>query len=240
MRDDDLTQVLPTEAVWRAPLSRGPDPLAALYPHKHGLVRLGLIASANGKATAPDGSSSLLSGPADARVMRVLRDAADVVVVGSRTALRERYRDIPSPPDTFPGPDLAIVSRSGAIPPGLDPHRTWLVTTANAPALARSPVPQDRIIIAGFDIVEPEAMMMELRNRGRTRVLCEGGPIMARALMSAGVIDEVCLSHSPVAGDEEAAELPDVTVGLVLAHLLSSPGGYTMERWVRPDVSPGP
>ena len=52
--------------------------------------------------------------------------------------------------------------------------------------------------------VRPDAAeaLAELRERGRRRILCEGGPTLFGRLVAAGLVDELFLTLSPVlAGD---------------------------------------
>ena len=52
-------------------------------------------------------------------------------------------------------------------------------------------------------VVELAAVLADLRGRGIGSVLCEGGPTLNRALLAAGLLDELFLTLSPlVTGDE--------------------------------------
>lgn len=217
--------------------------LAALYPHAPGTVRLSLVAAADGAAAGPDGSSRSINGPEDVRVLRVVRRACDVVLVGASTARAERYGDIPMraaaqaarvAAGLSPRPHLAISTRSGALPEGLDPHTTWVVTTADSPAArTASGVWRERLVIAGERRWDPVLALAGLAAHGLTRVLCEGGPEVARRLLDADAVDEYCLTRSPVAGGAGAPRVPEPPAALVLAHRIEA-GGFVMERWTRP------
>lgn len=236
-----LTMTAPRTAVYAPDAAE--SELALLYPQLPHTVRLGMIESADGKAAGPDGSSRSLNGPEDLRILRTLRSQADVVVVGAQTARAERYRSITlSEPlvrtrrllGLRPGVDLAIVTQSGDIPPSLDPESTWIVTTDGSPASARlSAHWQQRIIYAGSASVEPQAMLSELALRGLTRVLCEGGPVLAAHLLKSEVVDDYCLTTSPLTGGQTAPKTPPVPDGFTAAHQLVG-GGFTMRRWRRP------
>lgn len=224
-----------------------PDPaesaLRALYEHPPGTVRLGMIRSADGRAAGSDGSSRSLNGPADLRILRVLRSLADVVVVGGQTAFIEDYADI-----TLPGalmaargdgpPNLAIVTRSGLLPSRVTPQRTWVVTTARAfAAMSLAPEWAPRVLIASEDGLDGRRIIAALRSRGISRVLCEGGPTLAGELLRADVIDDFCLTTSPLPGDTEADVVPAPAPNAVLAHRLRG-DRFTMERWVRAPSAP--
>jgi 5-amino-6-(5-phosphoribosylamino)uracil reductase len=223
------------------PADSGESRLRQVYAHEPGTVRLGLIASADGKASGPDGSSRSLNGPEDLRILRTLRSLADVVVVGGRTARNEHYTDIRLPGALAdarehagqPGaPDLAIVTFRGAIPDGLDPERTWIVTTAGSPASqVAEGAWRERIIEAGSTYLDARLAVVGLHERGLAAVLCEGGPELARAMLEGGVVHDYCLTHSPHLGGEDAASVPAVPAHMELAHRLDG-AGFVMERWV--------
>jgi len=221
-----------------------PDPaeteLRRLYHQWPSSVRLGLIRSSDGKAAGPDGSSRSLNGPEDLRILLTLRSWADVVVVGARTARRERYGDITlsrelqlarSAHNDHELPALAIVTGSGTLPPNLNPETTWIITTAAAPAMTRMSAQwRSRLIIAGGDQLSPRTAMQQLEALGMSRVLCEGGPELANALLSRRVITDYCLTLSPLEGGPNAPAIPDVPDGFRREHRLEG-GGFAMERW---------
>ena len=54
------------------------------------------------------------------------------------------------------------------------------------------------MIVAGDEAVDLAAAIGALRDRGLSRVLCEGGPHLFGDLSAAGLVDELCLSLSPM------------------------------------------
>src|SRR5262245_52892255 len=72
----------------------GPDELLRLYAYPASLespwIRANFVTSIDGAATV-DGRSGALGGPADHAVFEILRDLADVVLVGAGTARQENY-----------------------------------------------------------------------------------------------------------------------------------------------------
>lgn len=238
-QDVALHQTVPISATIAA------DPaetaLRELYFHAAGTVRLGMIASADGKATGPDGSSRSLNGPEDLRILRTLRSVADVVLVGGNTARSERYADIRLPralsdaraalgmPET---PDLAVVTYSGSIPQGLSPERTWIVTTQDSPA-ARSPEEpwRSRVITAGELSLDPQLLVDALTHKGLGAVLCEGGPALAQLMLARAVVSDFCLTRSPELGGGDSPRVPGIPPDMTLKHRLEG-GNFVMERWV--------
>jgi riboflavin biosynthesis pyrimidine reductase len=92
------------------------------------------------------------------------------------------------------------------------------------------------VVIAGKDSLDLAAGIAALAERGQTRILCEGGPELAARLLKAGLVDEYCLTLSPVEGGENAPRVPPVPPTMRLAHRLES-GRYAMERWARPSLT---
>ncbi len=241
-RDDDapLDQVAPTHG--HIPTDDAEHELRRLYPHPRGVVRLGMIAGTDGAAVAHDGSSRGLGGVADLRVLRALRAQADAVLVGGRTARVERYGPIRLPTamagervavGLAAAPALVIATFTGDLPDGLGPGDALLLTTRHSPAYAAlADAWGPSIVPAGEHVLDLAAGVEELRDRGLGKILCEGGPTVAAALLDAGLVDDYCLTVSPVAGSPGGGTVPDVPASMRLAHRLAS-GEYTMERWVR-------
>ena len=163
-------------------------------------VRRNMIASVDG-ATAVDGRSGGLGGPADRRVFVALRSLADVVLVAAGTVRAEGYG-----PGTRP---IAVVS--GSLRLDWDSpffttatHRPIVVTAGRAPAeaLKRATDVAD-VLVAGDGEVDLVRAVEMLGERGFAQVLAEGGPSLNGALAGAGVLDELCLTVAPrlVAGD---------------------------------------
>jgi riboflavin biosynthesis pyrimidine reductase len=243
-----LRQILPIEV--DLPETEDEQELRRLYAHLPGVTRLGMSTSVNGKSAGPDGSSRSLGGPADGRIIRVLRSLADVVLVGAHTARTELYGDLTVRESLRQArleaglasePVLAIVTRSGILPPHLCAERTIVVTTADAPAASASAPWATRTVIAGSTSLVPGAILEALHARGLERVLCEGGPRFAQTLLAATVIDDYCLTSSPHQGGEHAPAAVDVPRDLRLAHRLvttnANGGDFTMDRWVAAALS---
>ena len=65
------------------------------------------------------------------------------------------------------------------------------------------------ILCGGDDDVDLVPARRALEQRGLTRILSEGGPMLFADLASAGVLDELCLSLSPCSpGPARAASSP--------------------------------
>ncbi|KUI48569.1 hypothetical protein AU198_21745 [Mycobacterium sp. GA-1199] len=181
-------------------------------------VRANMIFSADG-AAAFGGRVGSLSDPTDQRLLVALRGFADVVLVGAATARAENYGPVkPSATTTGSTARIAVVSRSGRLPDSLlaDPaQRPILVTSARA--VSEHGLDREKrweLLIAGTDTVDVRAMVIELRQRGLGRVLCEGGPTLLDELVGADLVDEICVTLAPkLAG----ARLPGGGDGLLSA-----------------------
>jgi riboflavin biosynthesis pyrimidine reductase len=214
------------------------DTLRSLYPHAPGMIRLGMISGTNGESAGLDGSSRSLQGHDDLRVLRVLRAAADVVVVGGETARRERYGPIrlrdalaaTRSSDQAPNPIVAIVTLTGSVPDGLNPTNSLLVTTHSAPAVSLADQWGKSMVLAGDSLPSPEYMTVAFADRGLSRILCEGGPSLWRWFLDAGVVTDLCMTTSPRLGGRGARHVPSVPENLQHFHTLESQG-FVMRRW---------
>jgi riboflavin biosynthesis pyrimidine reductase len=259
----------------------GPPPaavtaLASLYRHEAGpdagagptrghWLRANMVASTDG-AAAVGGRSGGLSGPADRMLFTVLRSLADVILVGAATARTERYRPVRPAglwaglraPDA-PVPAIAIVSGSLNLDPdgplftaAAAAAQTIVITTAAAPADRRAAIErQARIIVAGRVRLDFTAAVRALADLGYTSILTEGGPALLGHLVAAGLLDELCLTMSPVlasgpsgriiagsptaggsGGSSPQASTAAAESRLALAHVLTD-DGYLFCRYLR-------
>ncbi|PVZ14198.1 pyrimidine reductase family protein [Actinomycetospora cinnamomea] len=191
------------------------DALAALYAHPEGCVRVNFVASADG-AVAVGGLSGGLEAPGDAQVFGLLRELADVVLAGAGTVRAEGYRGARTSAarearrrarGQAAVPPIAVVSTRG----DLDPGAALFTDTTVAPLVLTAADAADdarrRLGPAGAEVVavsasdpaatDPHAVVQALADRGLTRVLCEGGPVLFGSLLAAGCVDELCLSLAP-------------------------------------------
>ena len=241
-RDDDepIVQVAPVSA--SVPEDDAERGLQRLYPHPHGLVRLGLIAGAGGASAHANGTSRGLGGTADLRVLRTLRMQADCVLVGGRSARVEAYGAIRLPAAMSSdrvstgrpaAPTLVIATFTGDLPTSVGPASALVMTTRTSPAHARLGEEWGAsMVMAGEHELDLAAGLAALAERGLTRVLCEGGPGLAVQLLEAALAGDYCLTTSPIEGAPGAPRVPPVPDGMRRAHRLES-GEYAMERWVR-------
>ena len=198
------------------------DALAARYPRNlDPTLRLNFVTSIDGAATI-DGFSAGLSGPADKLIFGTLRMVCDALVVAAGTIRTENYnalrldagrrawrRDHGLP--EFPL--MVVVSRSLDLDPQQEifsdaPIRPMVVTHAGAPADRRAAIGKvAEVVTAGDEDVDPAAAIAELHRRGATQLLSEGGPQLLGTLTAADLIDEFCLTVSPLLTGGGAARI---------------------------------
>jgi riboflavin biosynthesis pyrimidine reductase len=192
-------------------LGRGDGAAARGRPY----VVLNMVSSADG-AVALEGLSGGLSGSADKEVFFYLRSIADVILVGAATAREENYGQ-PKLSDELraqrvargqpPLPRIAVVTRSMQIDwssrlfatPDSPAGRPLVICPDNTPPGLRVPAAGvAELITAGEGDVDFPAALGQLGAAGVRLVLCEGGPSLNELLLAAGLVDELCLTISPV------------------------------------------
>lgn len=189
--------------------------LAAHYDWPDGSatsVRVNFVSSVDG-AVSVDGRSGGLGTAADKAVFGLLRQLADVVLVGAGTVRAEDYRGARRPTRGRPSPPpIAVVTGSA----DLDPASRLLTDTTVPPLiLTLDSAPAERrkaLAAAGAEVVvlsglTPEALLAELDRRGLRRVLCEGGPSLLGAFTAADAVDELCLTLSPLLAGGDAGRI---------------------------------
>lgn len=188
-------------------------------------VRMNFVSSLDG-AVSIGGRSGGLGDEADRLAMQVMRTLADVVLVGAGTVRVEGYGGVRvSEADAAwrlehgraAQPRLAVVSSAL----DLDPQQPFFAKAIERPiVVTHAAAPEDRraalsavadVLVCGGGgggggegdgdgdaAVDLEAMLASLAELGIGRVLCEGGPRLFGALMDGDLVDELCLSLSPL------------------------------------------
>jgi riboflavin biosynthesis pyrimidine reductase len=210
----------------------GADDLQTLYAAPSTpWLRVSMVSTVDGAVTGETGRSGAISNDVDRRVFELLRELADVVVVGAGTARIEGYRPADLP--------IVVVSRSGHLPEklrGVEPGRVILATCQHAPELAeaRKLLPAEDVLVLGSHRVDLRAMRRRLEERGFLHILCEGGPHLLRDLLDEGVVDELDATVVPrlVSGlHPRVTDGPPIDVPLRLSTLLEE-RGTLLGRWL--------
>ena len=175
-------------------------------------VMLNMVASIDG-AAAIDGLSGGLSSESDKTMFGALRAQADTILVGARTANAERYR-----PARRSGARIAVVSGSLSVDPDLplfvqppdapSAPLPLVVTTVGADCdAAERLADRAELVRAGTESLDLLASLRHLGSLGARVVLCEGGPALNASLLAADLVDEVNLTHAPLAVGTDAPRI---------------------------------
>lgn len=215
--------------------------LRALYTPPDGpWLRANFVSTLDGAATGADGRSGSINTDVDFVVFSLLRELADVVVVGAGTARNEGYSVLRE--DDPAAPVLAVVSARAQLPVKLressaGPGAVLLVTRAGAPdrhlAQAREALGDDHVIVAGDDEVDLAVARKALEDRGMPRILTEGGPHLFSTMLAAGVVDELDLTWAPtIVGGDHLRVVAGRALDLSLEPLvLVEQDGTVLGRW---------
>ncbi len=220
-----------------------------------GGLRVNFVVSVDGAAQA-EGKSAGLQTAGDNVVFGALRDLADVVLAGAGTVTIEGYRAVVVSDeraairrdlglrDVLP---TAVISRSLRLNPdsalfadAAPDSRTIVLTCEAAPAERRAALGKVAdVAVCGGAAVDLPMARAALEERGLTRILSEGGPTAFASLAAGGVVDELCLSLTPLLvgpGPTRITAGPDVwerPLGLRLAGLLEDDGALFLRYRTR-------
>jgi riboflavin biosynthesis pyrimidine reductase len=227
-----------------------PDDLQACW------VRGNMIASLDGAAT-DEGKAGGLAGPGDRALFRLMRDHADVILVGAATVRIENYsgaqlgaaqRQARRRRGQAEVPPIAVVTQRGDLE-----HDARLFTRTEVPPLiltssegvadARRRLGSVAEVIDASgphpDRVDGATALKVLAERKLFRVLTEGGPRFLSVLIEDGLLDELCLTIAPILVGGMARRIAtgplEVHAPMRRAHLLTDDAGYLYTRYVRGD-----
>lgn len=231
--------------------------LADLYAYPPDLLapwlRINFVASIDG-AIAVDGVSGALGTPSDHTVFHLLRELADIILVGAGTVRAEDYggartdeqlRERRLAQGLTAVPPIAVVTLGAA----LDPQARLFTDTTEAPiVLTSTAAPEEnkrrlreagaRVLEIGDDRITSAEIIDALTGLGMPRVLCEGGPSLFGQLIADDAVDELCLTTSPllVGGLESRVSVSPTSTPrpMVRGHVLADEDGTLLTRWVRP------
>jgi riboflavin-specific deaminase-like protein len=216
--------------------------LADFRPREHAsrarpYTYVNMVATADGRVTL-GGRSAALGDEADLETLLELRTLADAVLVGAGTLRAEGYDRLVRDEERrarrraagqAEDPLAVVLSRrldlawdAGLFAAPEQPVVVYTEAAGAAPAVA-APVEVVRLPEA-----TPAAALADLHAaRGVRALLCEGGPTLNRALVAAGLVDELFLTVAPllVAGEEDR--------GIVAGPLLDSPAALALRHVCR-------
>ncbi|MEV4119593.1 pyrimidine reductase family protein [Micromonospora sp. NPDC049645] len=247
-----MTVGMPIRRLWPEPSTQPLDDaaLTALYGRAdEPRLRVNFVASLDGAVTV-DGYSAGLSGEPDKRVFGLLRMVCDALVVAAGTLRHEGYRAVRLNESRRAWrranglaeyPTLVVVSGSLDLDPAQAafadaPTRPLVLTHAAAvPPSGLTDVAE--LLRCGTERVDLTAGLAELHRRGLSQLLCEGGPHLFGALTAADLVDELCLTVSPLLAGPGSGR---ITAGdaapprqLQLRHVLAAEDGVLLLRHAR-------
>ncbi len=230
------------------------DALAAIYRRGQPAVRANMVSTLDGAGVDAGGRSGGINTPSDHRVFGLLRALSHAVIVGAGTIRAERYTRIPIDPPWWPlrrelglsrPPTLVVPTSSGDLPESvlapLPEGGDLLVLADPSVPPARRDELAERLgpsaVVSLPEVGQPGAMIQLLTDRGFNHILCEGGPSLLRELVAAGLVDELCLTTSPLLTGGHAGRIlrgPQLRQG---AHLLTvlEDAGTLLARWRLPE-----
>ena len=187
-------------------------------------VGLCMIASLDG-STSLDGTSGAMGSDTDRAVLRTLRAAADVIVVGATTVNAEGYRA-----PKKPGQRIGVVTRSCNLDFNSELFTSgagFVITCESAPEV---PVESLR---KGRDALDLHRAISAL---DADFVQLEGGPTLNAAMFEADLVDEINLTIAPLllggSGVRLVQDMNEKMSRWQVAHLLEE-NGYFYTRYLR-------
>lgn len=209
----------------------------ATLPEGRPYLALNFAATADGRITI-GGRSGLIGEAADRELFHELRGQVDAVMAGATTVATERYGRIVRDPERrgrraeaglAPDPLAVVVSARLSVPADVpllqDPDSHVVIVTESERELEGVRARVDYLRPADAPAAPEELgrrtallalapMLRLLRERhGVETVMCEGGSVLAAALLREGLVDELFLSLAPKLA---AGSGPAVTTGPAL------------------------
>jgi diaminohydroxyphosphoribosylaminopyrimidine deaminase/5-amino-6-(5-phosphoribosylamino)uracil reductase len=194
-------------------------------------VMLKLAISADGKAAAAGGKPVAITGEAVRERVHLMRARSDAIMIGIGTAIA----DDPMLTCRLPGmakssPVRIVLDSMLRLPVGsrlvASARETpvWTVSGVQAPADAETILRAHGVEVlrspASASRVELKDAIELLAGKGITRLMVEGGPALAAALIAADLVDEAVLFHSPkVVGADGVDALATATMEALTGRL---------------------
>jgi riboflavin biosynthesis pyrimidine reductase len=217
-------------------------------------LRANFITSVDGGATA-DGTTASMAGPGDKSIFNLLRELADVVLVGAGTARIENYsgahltvaqRQRRQARGQSEVPQLVIVTKSGRLDRDMGVFtRTEvpplvLTCLSAADTTCRGLAGLAEVVDCSSDDpgkVDEAAVLAALKARGFRRILTEGGPALLGSFVQRGMLDELCLTIAPYLVGGLARRIVtgpgQLMTQMRCAHVLTDDAGYLYTRYVK-------
>ncbi|MCC5984044.1 MAG: bifunctional diaminohydroxyphosphoribosylaminopyrimidine deaminase/5-amino-6-(5-phosphoribosylamino)uracil reductase RibD [Rhodobacteraceae bacterium] len=167
-------------------------------------LTLKLALTLDGRIATASGESRWITGGAARRAVHAMRATHDAVLVGAGTARADdpdlRVRDLGTgwQPVRLVADSRLRLPVGGRLGASAGAAPVWMLHGRDAPPEARA-----AWAAAGAEVImvpdapagglDPAAMLRALGEKGLTRVLCEGGGLLAASLLRAGLVDELAV-----------------------------------------------
>lgn len=189
------------------------------------LVTLKVAASLDGRIATSTGESRWITGPQARRAAHGLRLDHDAILIGRRTAdiddplltCRLEGLEHRSPVRIVADSNLGLARGSALVASAAD-IPTWIVCARDADVARKETLREAHVDVIEVDRdhsgrVSPRALMAALGSRGLTRLLVEGGALLAGSLARDGLVDRVAWFHAPLLlGHDASASLAGLDV----------------------------
>ena len=183
-------------------------------------VRSNMLLSLDGNFAGTQGSSRELSCAADLRILLLLRALSDVVLVGARTAVGEKYKSLSIREEyaelTDLAPRLCVVSGSLNISADED----FLRNSDRRPVIITKRRDDDRWrscllnlqevadVVVSDNSISGSFIVDTLRNLGLEQILCEGGPSLLNLMTQDNTLDEMAVTLAPIVVGQSPTQPP--------------------------------
>ena len=165
-------------------------------------VVLKLAISADGGVADPTGQRRWITGESSRREVHRMRANVDAVAVGIATVLADdpdlTVRDVEPPRRQ---PTRLVFDSSLRLPPTARVARTARETPTIVIASVDHPDRRKALEALGVEVIVAAGLveaLRRLRDRGLRSILLEGGPTLAGAFLTAGLVDRLAVFSSPV------------------------------------------
>ncbi|MGH9210025.1 MAG: dihydrofolate reductase family protein [Acidimicrobiales bacterium] len=221
-------------------------------------VVLNMVCSADGAAAGVEGRSASLSGDADRHLFHALRSVSDIILAGASTVRAENYgaarlvagaESLRAEQGQAPLPRLAVVTGSLRLDPAArlfqeaPPESRPIVLTSTdastgAPERSTALASVADVRNVGTTALDWTAALRLLRRDYDARMLLvEGGPTVNAQLVEHDLVDELCLTISPllVGGSAQRilASLPAVAPRPIVLDRVFEDRGFLLLRYLR-------
>ncbi len=170
-------------------------------------IRAIMVRSSNGGYIGNNGSSRELSHPTDLKWLLAHRYVSDAILVGSETAILEKYQPISCPPEFSDWrtknnlkklPLLITATRDSQKLEVLLAISDYVITTREI-----CDIQNPKILSYGETEIDWKLALDHLNELGIIRITCEGGPALVEQLLNVGLIDQFALTQSNQSGIEQ-------------------------------------